>query len=156
MTPEKNLYIKKSVNEIKFELPSGETLFINLNAPLGLVTKTGMERIWINNDKDKVTVEARGNSGSKFVFSKKKKLAEKEAPIYELVNPENKVLLEDYLASRFWSQFNWGELARLKRNKKFERKLTKRIQKLVKEFESKAAKELNELSEVGALLRFKK
>lgn len=82
-------------------------------------------------------------SGMRFEFSDKK--IEKNTCDFWLASPKSSVWMGDIIRSKFWGQFNFGELPRLLKDRKLNKKLDKKIQKLVSDFESKAAQELNRL-----------
>ena len=124
------------MQEAEFTIRRGQSLVISLGMP-----KVGLDRIIIENKKGGVKVSANGRS--RFEFSNKK--IAPNACDFWLSNPSSKILLEDYLVSCFWGQFNWSKLFKYQNNKKLERLVKERIRKLVEEFESKAARELNNM-----------
>ena len=126
------------MKEIEFKIKRSESLVISLGMPL-----IGLDRIIVENNKGITEVKAEGRS--RFEFSDSK--IHPEACDFWLANPPNCILLSDYLYSSFWGQFNWGELFRYGKNKVLKKRLKKEIERLVREFESMAAKQLNEVFE---------
>lgn len=127
---------KHFVKEIEFKIKEGKSLIVSMGMPI-----LGIDRIIVENNKGIVDIKAEGRS--RFEFSNQK--IHFGACDFWLANPPGTVLLHDYLYSCFWSQFNWGELFRYKKNKILEKELKKEIRKLVREFESKTSKRLNEV-----------
>jgi hypothetical protein len=129
-------FIEHSTSNAEFKIKPGQTLVINLNTDLGL------DRIILSHEKDgNLTVAATGHSS--FKFEEKRKGAPDSYADYLLSNPDLNISLMDYIKQGFWSQFNWGELINIHDNKKLVSKINRKIEKLVSDFEEKAAKELN-------------
>lgn len=129
---------KRFVKEVEFKIKDGQSLVVSLGMPL-----LGLDRIIVENNNGVVEIKAEGRS--RFEFSNQK--IHPGTCDFWLANPTSAILLPDYLYSCFWNQFNWGELFRHKNNKILDKELKKEIRKLVLEFESKAANELNEIFE---------
>lgn len=124
------------VKEIEFEIPKNKDLVILLNS-----LTAGIDRVIVENKNGVVKISANGHS--RFEFSDKK--AESGHCDFYLGNPSTHILLEDYLASKFWGQFNFGELFAYQANKALNRAIKQEIKKLIGKFESKAASRLNGL-----------
>lgn len=140
--PKKNKRSMQYVEEVEFAMKRGQSLVISLGMP-----KIGLERIIIENKSGAAHVQAHGRT--RFEFSNIK--AGANSCDFWLANPFSKILLEDYLTSCFWGQFNWSELFKYQGNKKLGQLVREHIKKLVEKFESRAARELNNL--VGGRLK---
>jgi hypothetical protein len=131
---------KRFLKEVEFKIGRGKSLVVLLGLPAAI----GLDRVVIENIKGVVWVRATGHERFKFQDGA-------EGPgmcEYLLANPDTKMLLEDYLLSRFWGQFNWGELFAYLKNRKLNKKIKEKIRKLVNEWEKKAARELNNILKI--------
>ncbi len=128
---------KRLVKKIEFKIQDNQSLVIIYC----LLPDAGLERVIVENKKGITHVYADGRS--RFEFS-----SQKEHPNqcdFWLSNPKDNVMIEDIIRSKFWSQFTWGELITAQKNQKLGKALNRKIKKLVKEFEEKAAQQLNQL-----------
>ena len=126
---------KRLVKSAEFSFGKGKSLVVYLSSNIGL------DRIIVENKNGVVCVRAEGHS--RFEFDDKKR--EPNTCEFWLGNPPITVALKDYLYERFWGQLNWGELFRYQDDTKLKRALKAKIQKLVNEFESKAAQQLKDI-----------
>ena len=124
---------KRLVKSVEFSLDEGRSLVISLSSSVGL------DRIVIENKNGVLRARAEGHS--RFEFSDKK--GKPGACDFWLANPQTATALEDYLEGSFWSQFNWDELFRHRKNIRLRKALKAEIRRLVHAFEGKAAERLN-------------
>jgi hypothetical protein len=132
----------RHTDHAEFQLKPGQSLVVNLFEGL---SEFGLDRIVAEFNKDGKSVKVAANGYGSFEFSKRRKDANSALADFILQNPSLKTALIDYIGGKFWGQFNWGELAKLNENKKFVRRINRKLRKLVSEFEEKASKELNNL-----------
>ena len=133
---------KNLLQEVEFEIKPGQSLIINYYSLLG----AGLDRVVVKNKNGSVKVEASGGNGSKFEFedrSAKKK--NKHECDFWLANPQENVLIEYIIRSKFRKQFTLIQLSQILKDKKLKAKIDRKIKKLVQEFEEKASQELNQL-----------
>ncbi len=137
---------RQTVSNAEFELPTGKSLVVNLNSPLGI------DRLVVKTNEDG-TVKVRVTGHSKFSFEQKGPKADENRADFLLTNPSVEIRLEDLLLGKFWGQFAFGQLSILRRDKKLAKLLDKLTKKLVKEFESKAAEQMNNLPQIKKIRR---
>jgi hypothetical protein len=125
------------VSRIEFILKDGQTLYVDPNGLFG----PGLNRVFVTYENGKVEVFADATSGSHFRFSRGSGKA--GDPDFKITNLTSAEGIEDILKHKFWSQFTWGKLIAYLKDKHFCREVQKQIKKLVGEFESHAAEELN-------------
>ena len=130
------------VREAKFLLEKGQTLYVEAQS-LGLAP--GLHRVFVENKGKKVEVfayAAHGPSKFRFVTGGSGKPGK---PTFEIINLSSAETFEEILQQKFWGQFTFGKLVKLLKDKKFERVVNRRIKKLVRNFESQSAQELNSI-----------
>jgi len=127
----------RKVSRVKFLLEEGQTLFVGV----GSFLFPGLNRVFVKNEGGKVEIQADSSSDSHFRFSKGNR-----GPFsadYVIENIGSAEALADILENRFWRQFGWGDLIAFHEDRKFRRKVRRRVLKLSREFETRAAEELN-------------
>ncbi len=140
MTQKTKTRKKRLVRKINFKIKENQSLVILYC----LLPDAGLERIVVEN-KDGIThVYADGRSQFEFSDISKTKDNPNLAD-FILSNRSDQFMIEDIIRSKFWSQFNWGEIFKYQKDKNFKRAVNRKIRKLVQEFEKKAAEELNQL-----------
>lgn len=134
------------VKRASFRMKSGETLGIFYN----LLGGGGLHRVLITCDRDGGASVHAGDSpdGAKFSFTRFGSWHRTHYPhglAFELRNPRTKVMIADYLRSRFWEQFGFGVFSDWASDKELNARIDAEIAKLVSEFESHSAGTLNKL-----------
>jgi len=126
------------VERVKFILKDGQTLYVNPGGP-GIAP--GLNRVFVTNEDGKVEVFADATSGSHFRLSEGS--GEPGDPDFKIANLTSAETIADLLEGKFWSQFNWGELIAYHEDRSFRRKIRRRVLKMAREIEARAAEELN-------------
>lgn len=138
MKKAKKAPVERDVKEIEFILGENQSLVVSCSL-LG----PGLDRVIVKNEDGQTKALAVATSGSHFHFKEGKESAHRCD--FWIANLDSGEAIADILQSKFWGQFNWGELIAYQEGKRFSRKIKRRIKQLVEEFESHAAKELNQI-----------
>lgn len=131
---------KRLVKEIEFKMQDNQSLIINYC----LLPSAGLDRVIVQNKNGVVHVCAQGRSRFEFSDISKTKDNPNQTD-FILSNAREQFMIEDIIRSKFWRQFTWGELLKYDEDRKFNKILNQKIKELVKEFEAKAAEQLNQL-----------
>lgn len=129
---------KLLVEEIEFTLGKNQYLVVNES----LFPRPGLDRVIVQNENGRTRVSAMAVSGSRIEFQKGK--IDPYAYDFWIGNTNINDYLYDTLKGKFWSQFNWGELAKYQKPK-FEKQIDEKIEELVTEFMAHAATALNKI-----------
>ncbi len=104
-------------------------------------------RIFIEQKQKRTYIQAQASSGRKILFgenSEKRKNPQKYShkTNFFIRNLDASDFLFEEIKGGVWSQFNWGELFKYKKNNKFKSHIEKKIRFLINEFLKSAVKEL--------------
>lgn len=137
---EKKKIQKRLVGEVEFKIKNNQSLIILYC----LLPSAGLEKVVVQNKNGIVYVSAQGRSRFEFSDTSKTKNNPNQTD-FTLSNTNEKFMIEDIIRSKFWQQFTWEKLFKAQKNQEFNKVLNQKIKKLVKEFEEKAAGQLNQL-----------
>lgn len=112
------------LGRIEFTLRKGKSLVVSCSN-----FEPGLERVVVGNEKRGVKITVLATSGSRFKFESGK--TGKGTCDFFITNNDPVNFLRDLIKGKFWSQFNWGDLIKYQKNKKFSRKVNKTIDEVV-------------------------